>query len=206
MGGRPVVVRGPPAAPTWYQVRVPTTGVADVLVLRQSLRRQLPTLALIAALLGGYLVLGANGVLPAWITWPGVVVFAVVLAVGLVGALRGRRGPGELRLDAEGVTVRDAPVRPCADIAEVRVSGLRPGLVFPVSFGYRMVSFVPRPGVVLTPLPSARLRGAVGSWAATRRDRWYGSQLIVATWAFDATADELLDTVRLFGDVPVRTV
>jgi hypothetical protein len=185
---------------------VPTPGVADALVLRQSLRRQLPTLAAITALLGGYLVLGASGVLSAWLTWPGVVVFAVVLAIGLVGSLRGRRGPGELRLDAAGVTVREAPLRPWSDIAEVRVSGLRPGLVFPFSLGYRMVTFVPRPGVVLAPLPSARLRGAAESFAATRRDRWYGSQLIVATWAFDAPVEELLDAVRRFGDVPVRTV
>jgi hypothetical protein len=185
---------------------VSSTDVADVLVLRQSLRRQLPTLALITALLGGYLVLGVNGVLPAWVTWPGVVVFAVVLAVGLAGGLRAHRGPGELRLDAAGVTVRDAPLRPWSDIAEVRVSGLRPGLVFPVSFGYRMVSFVPRPGVVLAPLPSARLRGAAESFAAGRRDRWYGSQLIVGTWAFDVTTEQLLDAVRRFGDVPVRTV
>ena len=206
MGGRPLVVPGPPAAPTWYEVRVSTTGVADVLELRQSVRRQLPALGFLVVVLGGYLVLAWNDVLPAWITWSGVVVFAVILAVGLIGLLRAHRSAAELRLDADGLTVRDAVLRPWSDIAEVRVTGLRPRWVFPVSFGYRVVTFVPRPGVVLAALPSARLRGAAGSFAATRRDRWYGSQLIVATWAFDAPTEELLDAVRRFGDVPVRTV
>ena len=183
-----------------------TPDVADALVLRQSPRRQLPVLGLLVAVLAGYLALAANRVLPAWVSWSGVVVFSVVVTIGSIGLLRARRAPEELRLDAQGVTVRDAGLRPWSDIAEVRVTGLRPRWVFPVSFGYRVVTFVPRPGVVLAALPSARLRGAAGSFAATRRDRWYGSQLIVATWAFDAPTEELLDAVRRFGDVPVRTV
>ena len=182
-----------------------TTGVTDVLEVRQSLRRQLPTLAAVTALLGAYLALGASGVLSAWITWPVVAVFLLVLATGVGGSLRARRGPAELRLDAAGVTVRNAALRPWSDVAEVRVTGMRPGSVFLVSFGYRTVIFVPRAGVEPAPLPSARLRGRLGEWAATRRDRWYGGQLIVATYAFDTTAEELTDAVRRFSDVPVRT-
>ena len=183
---------------------VSTSGVADVLVIRQSPRRQLPAVAAIAAVLAGYVALGAADVLPRWIVLSGVVVFGVVLVVGLITLLRARRAPEELRLDAAGVTARGAALRPWSDIAEVRVTGLRPRWVFPVSLGYRMVTFVPRPGIVLTPLPSARLRGRLESWAAARRDRWYGSQLIVAPYAFDATTEELLDAVRRFSDVPVR--
>ena len=179
--------------------------VADALVLRQSLRRQAPTMAVMTALYGGYVVLGANGGFPAPFVWPVAVVLACYLAVVLIGGLRSQRGPGELRLDAQGVTVSGAPLRPWTDIAELRVTGLRPGSFFLVSFGYRMASFVPRPGVVLAPLPSARLRGPLEAFAATRRDRWYGSQLIVPTWAFDATTEELVAAVRRFSDVPVRT-
>jgi hypothetical protein len=177
--------------------------VGDALLISQSPRRQLPTLGIIAALLCGYVLLGAFGVISRWLMWVGVVVFGAVLLIGLFGVVRARAASWELRLDPDGVTVRGNSSRPWSDVAEVRVTGMRPGWFFFVSFGYRVVAFIGRPGVELPALPSAKLLGRVGG-SARLRERWYGTQLLLMPYAFDASTEAIVDAVRRFSDVPVR--
>jgi hypothetical protein len=179
--------------------------VEEALLISPSLRRQLPTLGAIAAIFCAYLLLGSLDVILPWIEWLGAAVFGLVLIIGFIVALRSRRAPWELRLDADGVTVRGHAVRPWSDFGEVRVSGLRPRWFFFLPQPYRVVSFVGRPDVVLDPLPSAEYRGGLARWAAAKRDRWYGTQLLVTPYAYDTTTEAVVDAVRRFSDVPVRT-
>jgi hypothetical protein len=174
--------------------------VGDALVVSQSPRRQLPTSGILAAFLCAYVLLGAFGVISPWLVWAGVAVFGVLLLLGLYGAVRARGASWELRLDADGVTVRGCPTRPWSDVAEVRVTGMRPRWIFIVPLGYRVVAFIGQPGVDLPTLPSTR--GAGGS--ARLRERWYGTQLLLMPYAFDASAEAVLDAVGRFSDVPVR--
>lgn len=174
------------------------------LVLRRSPRRQLPTLAGIATFLVAYLVAGALGVIRPWLVWVGVVVFGGVLLAGLYGAVKGARASHEaLRLDRDGVTVPGHPTVPWSDLTEVRVTGLQPRWIFPVSLGYRVVAFVGRPEVTLPAVdPTPRL-DRLGPSARLRR-QWYGTPLLVMPYAYDATATTIVDAVRRLGGVPVR--
>lgn len=176
--------------------------VRDVLLISQSPRRQLPTFGVIAAVLCVYVLLGAFGVFPRWLMWYGVAVFGVLLLIGLYGLVRARGASWELRLDPDGVSVRGQATRPWSDFAEVRVTGMRPRWIFLVSLGYRVVAFVGQPGVELPTLPSARVGRLSGS--AHLRQRWYGTQLLLMPYAFDASTDAIVDAVKRFSDVPVR--
>lgn len=176
--------------------------VGDALLVSQSARRQLPALVIIAAILCAYVVLGAFGLLAGWLMWLGVAVFGAVLAIGTYGLVKARNAQWELRLDPDGLTVRGHATRPWSDVAEVRVTGLRPRWFFLVSLGYRVVAFVGQPGVQLPTLPSAEIGGrARGS--ARLAERWYGSQLLLMPHAFDASTDAVVDAVQRFSDVPV---
>ena len=177
--------------------------VDGVLLISPSVRRQLPSLAAITAFMAAYVALGAAGVLEDWLVWAGVAVFGTVLLIGVVGLLRSRRAPWEVRLGPDGVTVRGQVVVPWRDLEEVRITGLRPRWVFPWSFGVRVVSFVPRPGVQLSPSPLARLTGPLEQWSARRRESWYGSQLVLMPSAMDASTDTIADAVHRLSDVPV---
>jgi len=179
-----------------------TPGVADALLISQSPRRQLPTLAIMAAFLTAYVLLGVFGVISGWLVWLGVIVFAAGLLIGLYGVVSARNSSWELRLDRDGVTVRGYVTRPWSDVAEVRVTGLRPKWFFVASLDYRVVAFVGRPGVALPALPSASFNGrAVGS--SRVRERWYGSQLLLMPHGFDSSTGDIVDAVRRFSDVPV---
>jgi hypothetical protein len=175
----------------------------DALLVSQSPKRQLPTVGVIAAILCAYVLLGAFGVISRWLMWAGGAVFGAVLLIGLYGALRGRGAPWELRLDPDGVTVRGHMTRPWSDFTEVRVTGMRPSWFFFVSLGYRVVAFIGRPGLELPTLPSAQFFGrAAGS--ARLRQRWYGSQLLLMPYAFDASTEVIVDAVKRYSDVPVH--
>jgi hypothetical protein len=178
-----------------------TPEVGDALLVTQSSRRQLPTVGIIAAFLCAYVLLGAFGVIEGWLMWAGVAVFGAVLVIGLYGAAKARTSSWELRLDREGVTARGHATRPWADVAEVRVTGMRPRWFFFVSFGYRVVAFVGKPGVHLPALPSAKLGGVSGS--ARLQERWYGTQLLLMPHAFDTPTEAIVDAVQRFSDVPV---
>lgn len=175
----------------------------DAVVISQSARRQLPTLGVIAAFLSVYVLLGVFGFIGRWLMWCGVAVFGLVLLIGFYGLVRARPAAWELRLDADGVTVRGQATKPWSDFAEVRVTGMRPTWFFLVSLGYRVVAFVGRPGVELPTLPSAR--GGRFSGSARLRQRWYGTQLLLMPYAFDASTNDIVRAVERFSDVPVRT-
>lgn len=178
-----------------------TPEVGDALLVSQSPRRQLPTLGIIAAFLCAYILLGAFGVIAGWLMWAGVAVFGAVLLIGLHGIVKARASSWDLRLDRAGVTVRGHETRPWSDVAEVRITGMRPRWLFSVSFGYRVVAFIGQPGVHLPALPSAKLGGVGGS--ARLQERWYGTQLLLMPYAFDAPTEAIVDAVRRFSDVPV---
>jgi hypothetical protein len=182
---------------------VAAPDVDDVLLISPSAGKQLPACGIVLAFLCGYVVLGSTGVVETWLMWPGIGVFGVALLLGVVGLLRARRAPWELRLGPDGVTLQGCPERPWADVGEVRITGLRPRWLVPWSFGVRVVSFVARPGVELPALPSARLVGPLGRWSAAMRSRWYGSQLILMPLVFDTSTQTVVDAVRRFSDVPV---
>ena len=121
---------------------------------------------------------------------------------GIYSLTRARHASWELLLDRDGVTVRGHSTKPWSDFAEVRVSGMRPRWIYWFSFGYRVVSFIGKPDVELPILPSAKIGGrAVGS---TRlRHRWYGTDLLMMPYAFDASTEAIVSAVRRFSDVPV---
>lgn len=175
----------------------------DVLLVSQSSKRQLPTLGVIAAILCVYALLGAIGGIPPRLMWFGIAVFGTVLIVGVYGAARARGASWELQLDPDGVTVCGHAMRPWSDIAEVRVTGLRPRWFFFLSLGYRVVAFVGKPGVELPTLPSAKPASRLGGSARLRK-RWYGAQLLLMPHAFDCSTEAIVDAVRRFSDVPVR--
>jgi hypothetical protein len=176
--------------------------VGDALLVSQSPKRQLPSVGIIAAFLCAYVLLGTSGVIPGWLMWVGVAVVGGVLLIGLYGVVKARNSSWELRLDRDGVTVRGETTKPWSDIAELRITGLRPSWFFVVSLGYRVVAFVGQPGVELPTLPSAKLGGrAVGS--ARLREQWYGTQLLLMPHAFDASTQDIVDAVQRFSDVPV---
>ncbi|MDN7122178.1 hypothetical protein INN71_12345 [Nocardioides sp. ChNu-153] len=172
-----------------------------------SARGQLPVVAALVAVWCFYPVLGLTGVIGPWLVVIGMVVFGWVVLLGVRSVLRTRRSSWELRLDHDGVTVRDHPTVPWSGLRQVRVTGLRPRWMFWASFGYRVVAFVGRPGIDLPSLPSSRLTGPVtvaGTLGVRLRQCWYGTQLLVMPYAVDASAATIADAVQRFSDVPVR--
>lgn len=138
-------------------------------------------------------------------------VFAVVRTFGLVTALRSRGWGWVLRLDADGVTVRDRPTVAWRDVAEVVVTPMQPVWFFwpqllRLSRGGRLrwpvVTIVPRPGVEMAalPLPGGPVRPDRSSAA---RQRTYGSQLVLMPHAMSASAEEILTAAQRRGHVAV---
>lgn len=68
----------------------------------------------------------------------------------------------------------------------------------------QVVSFVPRPGVELAPLPSAAWPGPWARLGQRQRQQRYGSQLVLMPKAMDASVDDLASAVRRLSVVPVR--
>ena len=134
----------------------------------------------------------------------GVLVFGGILLIALVTELRARRMPWELRLDGAGVTVRGRSVVPWNDLAEVRVTGLKPVWLFRSRLGCRAVCFIGKPGTVLPVLPSQ-----VRRWSELRaqkqRGRLYGTQLVVHSITADSSVEAITDSIRRWSTVPVRS-
>lgn len=66
------------------------------------------------------------------------------------------------------------------------------------------MSFVAAPGVHLPALPSTSYRSGVERLASRGRERLYGSRLVVLPSTMNASATEIVASVRRHGDVPVR--
>lgn len=188
----------------WYDVGMPEIDVDDALLIRPSARAQVPTLVSLGLIFGGYLILGAAGVLSPSLAISGVVVFGVVLVIGGAGALRARNSQWELRLDPSGLTVRGHRFVPWTDLTEVRSTGLRPRWLFRFSLGYRVVSFIGKPGVELPALPSTSFKGRFERRSARVRERFYGSRLIVTPYAMDTSADKIANYLHRWSTLPIR--
>lgn len=175
--------------------------VRQPLIIRQSPKRQLPPLGIIAAFLCSYILLGALDVIEGWLMWGGIAIFGIILLIGLFGLLRARGALWELRLDEGGVTVRGSSTTPWSDLAEVQVRRMGPQWFF-LSRGPQVVAFVGQPGVTMTSLPSVRA-GALSERAARIRQRRYGTQLLLMPQAFDASTESIIEAVGSFSTVPV---
>ncbi|MFW6775001.1 hypothetical protein ACOACO_11985 [Nocardioides sp. CPCC 205120] len=178
----------------------------EALHVSPSARRQLPTVALLVGLWCLYPVLGLTGLIGPWLVAFGTVVLGWAVLLGVRSVLRARRSSWELRLDRDGVTVRDHPTVPWSQVDEVRITRMRPRWLFLAS-RHRVVAVVGRPGVELAALPSSRLAGPVvvaGGLGARLRHRWYGTQLLLMPSAVDASATTIAEAVQRFSEVPVR--
>jgi hypothetical protein len=180
---------------------------SEALVLRPSVRGQLPALGVLVGFLVLEVVVAVRGLLEPWLAIACPAVFVVVLAIGVVSLVRSCGKPWQLRCGTDGVEARGFEAVPWSALAEVRVSRLRPGWLYSVVPGrYRVVAFVPRPGVRVPAVavfdPLAR-RGASSNWAARWQTRRYGSPFVVFTHTVNATADEIIEAIRTLTDVPV---
>lgn len=180
-----------------------TSGIQEVLYIKQSPKRQLRSVGIIAVILFMYVLAGTAERIPAVVMWLGVVVFGSVLLVGLFGVLKASRSSWELRLDRDGVTVNGYPMTPWTDVAEVRLVDARPRWMFALSRRYQFIAFVGKPGVQVPSLPSARGRGDVSRFSRAR-ERTYGTQLVLPPSIFDASTDTVLRAVENLGKVPVE--
>ncbi|WP_330297931.1 hypothetical protein [Streptomyces sp. NBC_00503] len=128
-------------------------------------------------------------------------VMVMALMLVTVASLRSRALGHVLRLDTEGVTVKGAPTVPWADLSAVhwgKAPGKRHGALAPVVF-------LPRPGVVLTPVPGPLFR-ARSEGRAARYTKRYGSPLAFTPAQIRTTGPEVLAAVqRLSPDTPLTS-
>ncbi|MFF1611940.1 hypothetical protein ACFVYA_29495 [Amycolatopsis sp. NPDC058278] len=177
------------------------------LLLKPSVRGQLPALGVLVGFLVFEVFIAVRGLLEPWLAIACPAVFVVVLAIGTVSLMRSRGKPWQLRCGPDGVEARGFDLVPWSALAQVRVSRLRPRwLYFAVPGRHRVVAFVPRPGVSVPAVavfdPLSR-RGASSRWGARWQRKWYGSTFVVFTHTVDATSEEIAEAVRQLTDVPV---
>ena len=163
---------------------------AEALLVKPSVRGQLPVLGVLAGFLVLEVVVALRGLLEPWLAIACPAVFVVVLAIGVASLVRSRGKPWQLRCGPHGVEARGFETVPWSALAQVRISLLRPRWPhFATPARYRVVAFVPRPGVNVPAVavfdPLSR-RGASPSRAA----RWQ-------------TAEEIAEAIRKPTDVPV---
>ena len=171
--------------------------------IKQSPRRLLRTAGILAAFICAYILAGTTGVIPVPLMWFGIVVFVPALIAGLHNALKATRASWELTLDHHGATVRAHPTTPWTDLAEVRLADARPRWMFALTKRYQFIAFVPRPGITLPSLPSARGHGHGSTSRHSRaREKVYGTQLLLPPSIFDASTDTILTAVENLGNLP----
>ena len=172
------------------------------LTVAWSVKKQLWSQIALALFAGVYAVGWATGFLEVWIAVPGLVVFGGALAYGGVVIWRMRSQDWVLRLDRNGVTVRDHGLVPWSDIAEVRVTGLQPSWYFVFFRRWTaVVSFIGREGVDLPAPPfPGRPRHR---WLRAMGRRLYGTDLMVMPSAMTVSLSELLAGVVELSDTPV---
>ena len=173
--------------------------------LRLSAWAQLVPLIGIALFLCMYVAFGVAGMIGMPLAVAGIVIFGAVLIVGTVGVLKVRGSRWELRLDKEGVTVRGHELIPWAEFVEVRVTGMRPRWIFWASkfLGYRMVSFIGKPGVTVPPMPSFSYAGSFERRAGKVRVRWYGSRLVIMPRSMNVPTAAITAAIRGYSSVRI---
>jgi len=170
--------------------------VAGDLVARRSRAGFVPLAVFFAAATAAYVVLGVTGYQPSWLAVVGVVLFGGFLVATVVMAVRAPALAPELRMDAGGVGFRSGARARWDDLAEVRITGMRPRWLFWSSFGFRVVTFVLRPG--------APVQGRAGpGWQQRLHRHRYGSHLHVMPYALTVSADDLAAAATRLGGVPV---
>lgn len=175
------------------------------LLVRPSIKGQLPALGLLAGFLVFEVFIALRGLLEPWLAIACPALFVVVLVLGTVSLVRSRGKPWQLRCGPDGVEARGFEPVPWSALAEVRISRLRPRWLYFLTPG-RVVTFVPRQGAsvpavaVFDPLSP---RGASSKWAARWQTRHYGSPFVVFTHTVDATAEQIAEAIRGVTDVPV---
>ena len=176
------------------------------LVIRPSARARLPVLGLVTVLTAGFVLSVVAGIYPAALAVGCAVLYGTALIISVIAVLQARNADWDLRLDADGLTVRGHRTVPWSDLTEVRISGLQPGRWQRLSFGQKVAAFVARPGVDLPGLPSLQSRRfqRVARWSSKRRIRLWGSDLAVLPSMTNADPTVVEAAVRRFSDVPVR--
>lgn len=192
-------------------VSVRPTPPAEALVVSLSARGQVCPVVGIGLFLLAALVLWRLDLLPGWLALVSGVEFGAIVVLGTVVALRSRRWGWVLRLDEDGVTVRDHERVPWSDLSGVTVTSMRPRWLFDPPWlvrrwrrpdRYPVVALLPRSGVEL---PAPRLPGGPGPrdrLAALRRRR-YGTSLVLLPHATDVSVDQLLVASCTWGHLPV---
>ncbi|WP_410626521.1 hypothetical protein [Amycolatopsis sp. cmx-8-4] len=180
-------------------------GESRELLLRPSIKGQLPSLGVLVVFLVFEVFIALRGLLAPWLAIACPAVFVVVLAVGVVSLVRSRGKPWQLRCGPDGVEARGFAPVPWPALAEVRISRIQPRwLLFPTPG--RVVAFVPRdratvPAVAIFE-PMSR-RGASPSRVARWHAKRYGSSFVVFTYTIDASPEEIAAAIRALTDVPV---
>ncbi len=177
------------------------------LLVRPSIKGQLPTLGMLTAFLVFEVFVAVRGLLEPWLAFACPAVFVVVVAMGIVSLMRSRGKPWQLRFGADGVEARGFEPVPWSALAQVRVSRLRPRwLYFAAPGRYWVVTFVPRHGLSVPAVavfdPLSR-RGALSDRVARWQTKRYGSPFCVFTHTVDATPEEIVEAIRRLTDVPV---
>ena len=157
------------------------------------------SVAALTAFLSLYVVGWVTGFLHPGLAIFGIVVLGSGVSLGVWSWWRSRHAGWVLRLDRGGVTVRDRPCTPWTDIAQVRVSQLKPSWLFWA--GRRrlpVVAFIPRPGVEL---PWVRSPGQPSfRWQRATSQKLYGTPLAILASVTTAGVAEILTSVRAFSD------
>ncbi|PYC80230.1 hypothetical protein C7C46_13150 [Streptomyces tateyamensis] len=122
--------------------------------------------------------------------------FAVLGVLGLVALVRRRRAGWWLRLDTAGLTVHGHARVPWSDLSAVRLVTRSP------KSHRQVLAFVPRPGVVLPPLPV--------SWPLSRPHararaliKRYGTPIVVDPLVMRTTTQRLTADVRRLSGMPI---
>ncbi|WP_410573619.1 hypothetical protein [Amycolatopsis sp. cmx-4-61] len=180
---------------------------SEALLVKPSVRAQMPNLLGLTGFLVLEVVVAARGLFPTWLAIACPAVFVVALGMAVVSVLRSRGEPWHVRLGVDGVEARGFAPVPWSALAEVRISRLRPRWFFVLQpQRLRVVAFVPRvPGAVpATVVFDPFLNGKKSSNRMARwRAKLYGSPFLLLTQTVDATPEQIADAVRRLSDVPV---
>lgn len=180
------------------------SNASQELLVSQSFKSQVPIYGILLLAFIAYPLLGLLGLIGTDIVILGVVSFGVILGFGAYINLRNRKIPWELKVDAQGVTVHESRVVPWEDFAEVRLSGMKPSwLFFSIFNRFKVIAFVPKAGVKVSPAPLTSYRGRFEGFSARKRTHVYGSPLVIMPYATNKTADQIIKAVEQFSTVRV---
>lgn len=180
-------------------------GESRDLLLRPSIKGQLPSLGVLVVFLMFEVFIALRGLLAPWLAIACPAVFVVVLALSVVSLVRSRGKPWQLRCGPDGVEARGFATVPWPALAEVRISRLKPRWLYLLTPG-RVVAFVPRdraavPAIAIFDSMSRR-RTTSNRFAQSHAKR-YGSSFVVFTYTIDASPEEIAAAIRALSYVPV---